>query len=132
MTEYKYGELCVVIDNTDADFIEKFEQASEEYNDSVKVFPKTGKKSEQIQYLIDAVDKAFIRLFGKEAPVLMFGESRSSQQRTDAFIKLIEIMSCDTSATDNLDNAIAKIGRNRAERRYANKHNNHNKRRKKK
>ena len=128
MVEYKFGDFTTVIDNTDADFVEKFEQAGEAYNEEIKKVPVAGKESDKLRYIMKTVEKVFVKLFGEDAPKKMFGDSKSGQLRTDAFIKLVNTMRADRSATNNVNNALKAWGQNRQQRRYNAEHNkNHNK-----
>lgn len=124
MVEYKYGDFSAMIDNTDAVFVEKFEQAGEVYNDEISKIPVAGKESEKIRYVIGCVDKVFVTLFGADAPQKLFGESQSGQLRVDAFIKLVNVMRSDKSAHNNVQNAVNAWNGNRAQRRHNGKHKN--------
>ena len=122
MVEYKYGEFTAVIDNTDADFVERFELAGEEYNENIKKIPVAGKESEKIRYVNRCVEKVFETLFGADAPKKLFGDSQSGQIRTDAFVELINVMRSDKSAVSNMQNAVRAWGGNREQRRRNKKH----------
>lgn len=90
MTTFEFGEFKTEFDNTDVNFAEKYEKASETYNDEILKTPKTGRGSEQYKYMCDAVRRFFDSLFGDGTGALMFGERFSVEECAVAFKLLIE------------------------------------------
>lgn len=90
MSLWKFGGLEAEIDLTDADFMERLEEAQRQLEYSSKNTLKVGKKSEIIRSQCACFDAFFNTLFGENASELMY-EGRNSLelriQSADAFFE---------------------------------------------
>lgn len=92
MSVYKFGNFEMEFDPTDVAFVEKYEQAVAEYQESVTAVSKEGKASEVMMRLCSIFYHVFDGLFGKGASKKMFGKTNSVDLCVKAFQKLATAM----------------------------------------
>ncbi len=73
MSQWKFGDFETEIDFTDADFLERLEEAQEQLDQEGKEVPKVGKNSEIIRKQVACFARFFDTLFGDGTSQLMYG-----------------------------------------------------------
>lgn len=72
MSLFKFGELEAEVDFTDADFMERLDQAKAAVTEQLKSVPKTGKTADILRAQCECFFSFFDTLFGSEAHEAMF------------------------------------------------------------
>lgn len=91
MSQWKFNDFETDIDFTDADFMEKFEDAYEVLEKDFNDIPKVGKVSERIRAQCGAYDKFFASVFGTESIRKMFLGKKSVEMRIEACNSLYDL-----------------------------------------
>ncbi len=97
MSQWKFNDFETDIDFTDADFMEKFENAYEHMMKNVDSIPKTGKVSECIRAQCEVFDTFFKKVFGVGAVDKMFFGRKSVEMRIAACNSLYDFRSSEKS-----------------------------------
>ena len=77
MSQWKFGDFETEIDFTDADFLERLEEAQEQLDREGKEVPKVGKNSEIIRQQVACFARFFDTLFGEGTSSQMYGGKAS-------------------------------------------------------
>lgn len=118
MSQWKFNNFETDVDFTDADFMEKFENAYEEMMQNINKTPKTGKVSEAIRAQIEVLDKFFTHVFGKDAIEKLFLGKASVELRIDACNSLYDFRNKENMRYNSIVN---KYRPNRQQRRNQSK-----------
>lgn len=118
MSQWKFNNFETDVDFTDADFMEKFENAYEEMMQNIDKTPKTGKVSEAIRAQIEVFDKFFAHVFGKDAIEKLFLGKASVELRIDACNSLYDFRNKEKMRYNSIVN---KYRPNRQQRRNQSK-----------
>lgn len=114
MSQWKFNDFETNVDFTDADFMEKFENAYEEAMKNVDKAPKTGKVSERIRYQVNVFDKFFSIVFGKDSIEKLFLGKSSIEMRIEACNSLYDFRNKENQRYNSMVN---KYRPNRQQRR---------------
>lgn len=117
MSQWKFNDFETDVDFTDADFIERIEEAQELLRKDVSELPKAGKNSELIRAQNACYENFFDRIFGQGASAEMF-RTASLSERLDAAesLKAFETRQED-SFRDRMNGYTVKHRGNRSQRR---------------
>lgn len=127
MSQFKYGKFEVELDFTDADLLDKIDDAYEKIQKEAKELPAAGKNSEIVRAQIACYDRFFDRVFGDGASREMF-DANSLLKRIEAAEELAKFREAeDHKFNDRLNGYRVNKQWNREQRR--NNQKNHNKRR---
>lgn len=118
MSQWKFNNFETDVDFTDADFMEKFENAYEEMMQNIDKTPKTGKVSETIRAQIEVFDKFFAHVFSKDAIEKLFLGKASVELRIDACNSLYDFRNKENTRYNSIVN---KYRPNRQQRRNQSK-----------
>lgn len=83
MSLWKFGDFEAEIDFTDADFLDRLENAQKKLKEEAEELPKTGRNSEIVRAQNACYDRFFDRILGQGASRKMFSGS-SLSKRLDA------------------------------------------------
>lgn len=114
MSQWKFNDFETNVDFTDADFMEKFENAYEEMMKNIDKTPKTGKVSEAIRAQIEVFDKFFAYVFGKDAIKKLFLGKASVEMRIEACNSLYDFRNKENQRYNSM---VTKYRPNRQQRR---------------
>lgn len=114
MSQWKFNDFETDVDFTDADFMEKFENAYEEMMKNIDNTPKTGKVSEAIRAQIEVFDKFFSHVFGKDAIKKLFLGKASVEMRIEACNSLYDFRNKENQRYNSM---VTKYRPNRQQRR---------------
>lgn len=114
MSQWKFNDFETDVDFTDADFMEKFENAYEEMMKNIDKTPKTGKVSEAIRAQIEVFDKFFAYVFGKDAIEKLFLGKASVEMRIEACNSLYDFRNKENQRYNSM---VTKYRPNRQQRR---------------
>lgn len=126
MSLWKFNDFEVDVDFTDADFMEKFENAYEDMRKDIDHTPKTGKVSNMIRAQCNVFDTFFEKVFGEKAIDKMFLGKKSVELRIEACNSLYDFRNSENSRYNSL---MCKYKPNRKQRRQAERNNQRNVRR---
>lgn len=115
MSQWRFNDFETEIDFTDADFMEKFENAYEDMMRNIDRTPKTGKVSEVIRGQIAVFDKFFSSVFGKSSIEKLFIGKASVEMRVEACNSLYEFRNRENQRYQTISN---KYRPNRQQRRH--------------
>lgn len=114
MSQWKFNDFEADIDFTDADFMEKFENAYADMKKNIDHTPKTGKVSERIRAQCEVFDMFFVNVFGKDSVKKMFQGGHSVEMRIAACNSLYEFRNSEDNRYRSMMN---KYMPNRQQRR---------------
>ena len=92
MSLYKFGNFEIEFDPTDVAFVEKYETAVTEYQNSITAVSKEGKASEVMMRVCTIFYNVFDGIFGKGSSKKMFGKTNSVDLCVKAFKQLADAM----------------------------------------
>lgn len=121
MSIWKFNDFEVDVDFTDADFMERFEQAYEIMLKNVDNTPKVGKASEIIRSQCEVFDAFFSTIFSRNALNKMFNGKKSVELRIEACNSLYEFRNQEDKRYNNLINKYRPNYPNRQQRRHQKK-----------
>lgn len=119
MSQWKFNDFKTDIDFTDADFMEKFENAYDDMMRNVDNVPKIGKVSERIWKQCEVFDTFFTTVFGPGATDKMFGTKKSVETRVAACNSLYDFKNAEDARYKSM---VSKYKPNRQQRRSNEKH----------
>ena len=109
MSLYKFGGFEAEVDVSDVDYLERYEEAFEEYNKGIGNVPDTGKESDKVRYICNLIFGVFDRIFGDGTHEKMFGGRMSGDLCVQALYALTalneEYAQKAKSATETLNRA---------------------------
>ena len=114
MKTFKYGNFEIEIDNTDVEFLEKFEAADEYYNKTAQELDTSGTASNMMRQTCELFKNTFEMMLGEGSYEKMFGQRRSAEENIKVYKSLIETIADYSETTALLSEVTA---RNRAQRR---------------
>ena len=114
MKTFKYGNFEIEIDNTDVEFLEKFEAADEYYNKTAQELDTSGTASNMMKQACELFKNTFEMILGEGAYEQMFEGRRSAEEHIRAYKMFIDAVSDYSQTTTLLSEVTAK---NRAQRR---------------
>lgn len=123
MSLWKFGDFETEIDFTDADFLDRLENAQKKLKEEAEELPKTGRNSEIVRAQNACYDRFFDRILGQGASGKMFS-SGSLSKRLDAAdaLKAFEDKQSE-GFNSRMDQYLVNRRGNRAQRRdYQKKH----------
>lgn len=89
MSQWTFGDFEIEVDFTDADFIDRMEEAKNKMDERVKQLPKVGKISDIIRAQVGCFDTFFEEMFGEKC-----GEKiRSGRMSLEVSIQAAESLS---------------------------------------
>ena len=89
MSLFKFGEFEIEVDVSDVKYLERYEEAFEEYNKMIGKVPDTGKESDKVRYICNLIFDVFDRIFGEGAHEKMFGDRMSGDLCIQALYALM-------------------------------------------
>ena len=92
MSLYKFGNFEIEFDPTDVAFVEKYELAVTEYQNSINTISKDGTTSEVMMRICNIFYAVFDSLFGKGSSKKIFGKTNSVDLCVKAFKQLATAM----------------------------------------
>lgn len=107
MKTVKLGNYEVEIDNTEVDFLKKYEKAAEYYANNIGNISEDGTASGMMAQVFSVFEKTFETMFGKGVCEKMFGKKKSVDECVIVYQTLIENVN-DFSATVERMNGISK------------------------
>lgn len=125
MSQWKFNDFETDIDFTDADFMEKFENAYTDMQKNIDHTPKTGKVSEMIRAQCEVFDIFFGKVFGEESVNKMFLGKKSVEMRIDACNSLYDFRNLENNRYSTL---MSKYKPNRQQRRQQERNQNRSRR----
>lgn len=91
MSLLEYGRFKRDVDFTDADFLDKLENANNRMKQRANSIKATGKKTDTIRKQNEIIDKFYDEVFGDGSAEKMFGRSQSALKRTEVYNKMLQI-----------------------------------------
>lgn len=116
-TTWEYNGHKFELDLTDADVMEKSENAFDEMQKEEMNLPKIGKASVRIRAYCSIFRKLFDLHFGEGAGLAIIGEKDSIQNCHDAYDSFLAFLAEQVDARNTFANKINKKYTNRAQRR---------------
>ena len=110
------GNYEVTIDNTDVDFLKRFEAAAEFYNENATKIKVDGKASEMMEQTFELFKNTFDLIFGEGTTEKMFGKQKSVNEAIKAYRTIVDTVN---DYDDVID--LTNINTNRAQRRATKK-----------
>lgn len=102
MKTIKLGNYEVEIDNTDVDFLKKYEKAAEYYEKNIVLAQEQDGASGMMAYVFSVFEKTFELMFGKGVCEKMFGKKKSVDECVTVYKTLIEAVNDFSATTDKI------------------------------
>lgn len=116
MKTVKLGNYEVTIDNTDVDFLKRFETAAEYYNEKAVEIKTDGKASEMMEQTFELFRNTFDLIFGEGTTEKMFGKQKSVGEAIKVYRIIVDTVNDYEEVT-----SLTAITQNRAQRRATKK-----------
>lgn len=112
MSQFKFGEFETEVDVTDVNFVEKYEDAAEQYNKKIGKIQKDGKASEQMKAMCGVFFETFDMIFGEGTHRKMFGDRLSVDLCVQGFKQLVDLMRDYSKTLEKMETApLAPVNR---------------------
>lgn len=127
MSLFRFGNLERELDFTDADFLDRLDDAYEKIQEDVKELPKDGKNSDIVRAQNACYDRFFDNILGEGASRELF-DTNSLSRRIDAAEALAEFRQAedDRFSSRIVDYRVNKPPKNRKQRRSDQKYGKRN------
>lgn len=103
MKQVKLGNWETKVDNTDVEFLKRYEKAAAYYGKHAGALPEAASASEMMNAIYQVFEKTFEIIFDKGCCEKMFGEKKSVDECVSVYKALIEAVNDFTPTLDKIN-----------------------------